>query len=104
MCGVKKYNLLVDLDEQSATLKEVAIVSTKYAIALKGETLLLDIMIKDRNIETGQALWETIGRIDGIIDIDYDGHFGNNIYIEIDIEHDTKDTWKLICGLINKYV
>ena len=103
ICIVRKHNLLVELDERPATLKEIAVASTKYVIALKDKALL-DIMDRDMNIEIGQSLWETIGKIDGIIDVDYDGHFGNYIYVEVDIEHDTKDTWKLICGLINEYI
>ena len=104
MCGVKKHNLLVDLDERPAALKEIIVVSTKYVIILK-DRALGDIMRKDSEAEeVDQELWGAIGLLDGVIDVDYDGHFGNNIYIEIDIEHDTKDTWKLICGLINKYV
>jgi len=61
-------------------------------------------MAKDRNVEKGQELWETVGKVDGVENIDYDGHFGNYIYIEVDTEHDTKDTWKLIYDLINGYV
>ena len=103
ICIVKKHNLLVELDEWPAILREIAVTSTKYAIALKDKALI-DIMDRDRIIEPGQELWETIGKIDGVREVDYDGHFGNNIYIEVAIAHDTKDTWKLICGLINEYV
>jgi len=77
--------------------------STKYAISLEGRALL-DIMAKDREVEKGQELWEIIGKVDGVLDTDYDGHFGNYIYIEVDTEHDTKTTWKSIYDLINSYV
>jgi len=77
-------------------------VSIKYAISLK-DRVLLDIMHKDIDVEEGQGLWETIGEVDGVQDVDYDGHFGNYIYVEIDKEHDTKGTWKLIYDLINQY-
>jgi len=78
------------------------VVSTRYAILLKNK-VILDIIRKDSNVEKGQELWETIGEIQGVRGDDYDGAFGNYIYVEIDIEYDTKDTWKLIYNLINQY-
>ncbi len=79
------------------------VVSTRYAIALK-DKVLLDIMRKDNNVEKGHELWEALGEIQGVRGDDYDGAFGNYIYIEIDIEYDTEDTWKLIYDLINQYL
>jgi len=77
--------------------------ATKYTIALE-DNVLLEIMDKDRDIGVGKELWETIGKIDGVQDVDYDGHFGNNIYVTVDTRHDTEGTWKLIYGLINQYI
>ena len=77
--------------------------SIKYAVSLK-DRVLLDIMHKDIDVENmDQELWAIIEKVDGVQDVDYDWDFGNYIYVEIDIEYDTEDTWKLIYDLINQY-
>ena len=82
--------------------KEAA--SIKYTITLK-DRALLDIMNRDRDtFGEERELWEIIEKIDGVQNIDYDGHLGNYIYIEVDTEHDIKTTWKLIYDSINSYV
>ena len=88
-------------DKMITKSKEVT--SIKYVIGLKDKALL-DIIYRDNDAEEAdQQLWETIGLIDGVQDVDYDGHFGNYIYIEVDKEHDTEATWKSIYDLINSY-
>ena len=84
-------------------IKSNEIVSIKYAIGLEDKTVL-DIAIKDMNVKAGETLWEILGKIDGVRDVDYDGHFGNYIYIEIDEDNNTPATWELIYNLINNYL
>ena len=116
---VQLYNLLCDSGSwrratsfvsfnsvYKVTIHTREVVSTKYAIDLKKDKTVLDIIDiirKDGRAGFKQELWEIIGKVDGVIDVDYDGHFGNYIYVEIDTERDTKDTWKLIYKLINQY-
>lgn len=76
------------------------VVSTRYVIALKGKGVL-DISAKDNNVGPGKELWEVIGEVDGIQNVDYEDNY---IYVEIDIGYDTEDTWKLIYDLINQYL
>lgn len=79
------------------------VISTKYAIALE-DGALGNIIHKDSLAEEiDQELWGAIGLLDGVQDVDYDGHFGNCIWIEIATEYDTEATWKLIYDLINQY-
>jgi len=80
------------------------VVSIKYAVSLK-DRVILDIMHKDIDFENmDQELWSIIEKVDGVQDVDYDGVYGNYIYIIIDIEYDTEDTWKLIYDLINQHI
>lgn len=83
--------------------KSKRVTSIKYVVVLKDKALG-DIIHRDNEAEeVDQELWGTIGLLDGVIDVDYDGHFGNYIFVEIAIRHDTEATWKLIYDLINSY-
>ena len=79
------------------------VVSTKYTIGLE-DKIVLDILAKDMNMEAGETLRELLGKIVGVLDVDYNGHFGNYIYIEVDVDHDISATWNLIYTLIVNYL
>lgn len=84
--------------------KSKEVIATSYAVALRDGTVL-DIDARgDISVELYQTLYTVIGKIKGVRDTDYDGHFGNYMYIEIDIKYDTEDTWKLIYDSINNYI
>jgi hypothetical protein len=42
--------------------------------------------------------------IRGAYNIDYDGHFGPHIFLSIEVEEDTKETWGLIFDTIENYL
>ena len=45
-------------------------------------------------------LFELLAEIDGVNDVEYDGHFGASIWLTLDKEHDTGKTWNQISDII----
>jgi hypothetical protein len=50
------------------------------------------------------TLHDMLAEIGGISEIDYDAHFGANVYVIIDKEHDNGKTWNQIDEIITKII
>ena len=77
------------------------VMSTNYALDISVEKLLA-IMDKDREAE--DPLYMLLIGIDGVADVDYDGHFGPHIYVTLYIEYENEDMWKSIYETIENYL
>lgn len=77
------------------------IASTNYVLEVSVQNLL-DIMRKD--MDTEKPLYRQLIDIDGVSDIDYDGHFGPHIYLTVSQEHYNTDTWSIIYKTIGNYL
>lgn len=53
--------------------------SRSYAIEIPDLQVIED---KDRD-EVGDPLWKKLSEIDGVSEVDYNGHFGHNVYLTI---------------------
>ncbi len=51
-----------------------------------------------------KTLYERLMGIEGIHEIDYNGHFGARIFIGMEKSADTRKTWKLIRKTVKDYV
>lgn len=96
-----EFTVLSHQDKEKKMIISRKVVSTNYTIILE-EGAMLNILTTD-GTKPIATLWYLLGEIDGVLDVDYDGHFGNNIYLEVSVDHDTKETWKSICETINNY-
>lgn len=54
---------------------------------------LFEILREDA--ESGPSLDMKLRELDGIIKVEYDGHFGPHIFITIEVGEDTDETWRL---------
>lgn len=77
------------------------VISTNYSIDVPVKELLT-IMVKDGEVE--HPLYMLLIEIDGISDVDYNGHFGPHIYITLDIGYDNEDVWKAVHETIENYL
>jgi len=84
-------------------IKSKELASSKYVIALKKGTLL-KILDKENQVEDYNELWVILENINGVSGVEYNGHFGNYIYLEIKKEHDSSNTWRSIYDVINNYI
>lgn len=84
---------------------------TSYAIEIEDEDDFLALMdsesyatdhaaFKDGN----DTLCAKLGRLDGVSGLEYNGHFGSFIYLDIDVENDRIGTKKEISRTITEHL
>lgn len=84
--------------------------STNYCIELTKTNDILDILAihtKDSKYDHEPDKKSLRGRLDdieGVDDVNYDGHFGNYIYLTLDANFDEYDTWKKIQDCVNNFL
>jgi hypothetical protein len=62
------------------------------------------IMDADSLGETGENLFYKLDAIEGVSGIEYDGHFGANVWFTVDNEHDTGKLHNQIEEIINGFI
>jgi hypothetical protein len=77
-------------------MKGVERVHTQYCINVD-----LKLIVAHDNAEQEADDWDGVlstrlDRIEGVFDTNYNGHFGNYIWVTIATEHDNLATWKEI--------
>lgn len=81
--------------------------STSYRIKFDDKKDLLIVLRKDNESclrGDEKPLWAILANIAGVYDVDYDGHFGNCIYLTVGADHDEYSTWKKLKKCINDYL
>jgi len=63
---------------------------------------MLQIILNDEKNAT--ILYYYIIGVEGVIECNYDGHFGPYVYVEIDNAFDTPATMQKIKQVINRYI
>lgn len=76
-------------------------ISTNYVLDIPAEKLSA-IMFKDNEVPS--PLYLLLTDIDGVFNVDYDGHFGPHICMTLDIESESEDVWKVIYEIIENYL
>jgi hypothetical protein len=79
------------------------VVQTVYCIQLS-KPEFKKIMLHD-TINRDKPLWRMLHKeVGGISDIEYNGHFGPNVWVTIDKEYDDGKTWNQIDEIITKII
>ena len=60
---------------------------------------LLALLERDKNYSK-PSVCEMLEKIDGVWKVEYDGHFGPYVYLSVDVEDDTEETWAQIEAII----
>jgi hypothetical protein len=76
-----------------------AITAISYMISVEDLSAIMD-----KDDEHSPPLYLLLSSIEGVFDIEYDGHFGPHIYLSIEHEHDNQDIWKTIHKTIESYL
>lgn len=76
-------------------------VSTNYKIPVPDVTR---ISMYDTVINDSDSLFKVLERIQGVYDVDYDGHYGDYIYLSLDKEKNSVHTKQKITNKINKFI
>jgi hypothetical protein len=66
-----------------------------------------DHLLRILELETGyqnETLDEILRQIDGVKDIEYNGHFGPYIYLTVETDVDNDKTWKQIQTEIRNFI
>ncbi len=97
---MRKYDRSGPIREEDFTFKKVA-TSTKYVIAygLENFKKMMDIEI-DGEI----SLYDQLDKINGILDVEYNGHFGPNIFIEVDNDYNDLLLWAKVDRILKRFV
>jgi len=77
---------------------------SRYAIYCPKDHLLRIMEIESSFRYEDQTLDEILRQIDGVKDIEYNGHFGPYIYLTVETDVDTDKTWKQIQTEIRKFI
>ena len=81
---------------------ERSIVSTSYCVELAvGE--MVDL-IKTEKYDDDENLVENLSLIEGVSDVDWNGHFGPIIYLTLELGNDTPWTWEEIYNCIDYHI
>jgi len=77
----------------------------QYAITIDNLMAIVDIDKEHENDgDWDGILSEQLDLLDGITNSDYNGHFGNYIFLTIDSKHDNDKTWDAIETTIKDHI
>lgn len=65
-----------------------------YSIEM-AEDVFLDMLNRDKNYSETPYV-DRLMKIDGVSKVEYDGHFGPYVFLTVDVEDDTEETWSKI--------
>jgi hypothetical protein len=77
-------------------------VQTVYCIEVTVEEF--QKLMDKENLGMDGNLFSKLHKLDGVYNIEYNGHFGANIWVTIDKEHDNGKTWNTIEEIINGFI
>jgi len=97
---MRRYDKSGPIKEEDFTFKKVA-TSTKYCVPYGLENF---IKMSDIEIDGEISLYDQLDKIDGILDVEYNGHFGPNIFIEVDSDHDDLVLWSRVDRILKKFI
>ncbi len=82
-------------------IKEVT--QRNYSISISEErfTEIADEESYKNTNPLSNTIGEQLDRLDGVWNVEYNGHFGSAIYLTLDVEHDNNETWTEIEAIIN---
>ena len=75
-------------------------VSSHYCLPVTNESFFPIIKLEEVGV---YDLEDALSRIDGVFDVEYNGHFGANIFFGIEAEKDILITWAMIAKVFNDF-
>lgn len=89
------------LDKREVTVR-------KYCVEVSIEFFQALIAKDDAHIHEEGAdmitLCDRLNKVDGLVEVDYDGHFGPNLFFDVEAADDTPELWTKIEDIINDYL
>jgi len=81
------------------------IVAVDYSLTIP-EEIFLKIVDKDNQGSDDEVkpLFEQLMELDGISEVDYDCHYGPQLYVTIDPEYDYPSIWFAIYKIMDDYI
>jgi hypothetical protein len=84
---------------------------TSYCIAIEDDQLMLALEDSESYVTDNAAfadgnmtLCQKLDELDGVQDIDYNGHFGNHVFLSIEVDHDNAKTKRKISKVIEEHL
>ena len=97
---MRRYDKSGPIKEEDFSFKKVA-TSTKYVIAYGLENF---IKMSDIELDGEKSLYDQLDKIIGVLDVEYNGHFGPNIFIEVDSDFDNLLLWAKVDRILKRFV
>ncbi len=76
-------------------------VAVEYSLSVEKE-IFTKIINKDS--EADKQLFEQLMELDGISEVDYDYHYGSQLYVTLDPEYDYSSTWFAVYKIMDDYI
>jgi hypothetical protein len=97
---MRRTDMSGPIKEEDFTFKKVA-TSTNYCVpyGLENFKKMMDIELQGDDL-----LYERLDKIEGILVVDYNGHFGPNIFIEVESDFDNLLLWAKVDRILKRFV
>ena len=79
-------------------------VAVDYALTVDEEIFKKILDKDDESTDERETLYEQLVNFDGISEVDYDGHYGPQLYVTLDPEYDYSSTWFAIYKIMDDYI
>ena len=77
-------------------------VAVDYALTVD-EEIFLKIIDKDAE-GSDKQLFEQLMELDGVSEVDYDCHYGSQLYVTLDPKYDIPSTWFAVYKIMDDYI
>lgn len=89
--------------------KEMNFIPTamSFCIELTKEDFLKIMEVDSKEENEGNwdnTLFQKLDKIDGIVDVDYNGHFGANIWLQMDLEFSIREMAEKIKKIVKEHI
>ena len=85
-------------------IKEITQIDYQFEIDLKrvmDEDTIIDM---DEDREDSEMLYNKLMNVIGVLQVDYNGHFGNYIFLKVNPEFDNEEMWKEIENITMNHI
>ena len=81
-------------------MKTPILVQRSYCIDVDPEWLTRQWR-RDARVAAEDSVYGKLDALDGIIKIEYQPHFGPYVFLTLEVEYDTPETWEKIKGILD---
>lgn len=79
---------------------EKEITARQYTIKIDLKAIMDSDAFYENENQMDEMLYFKLDKLEGVSNVDYNGHFGNYIWLTVDAQYDNDELWKKIDSII----